>query len=215
MYIYIVRHGETSANVEGVLQGWTENPLNENGMILARITGKELKKIRFDECISSPLLRARQTAQIILEESGNSFIPIQIDNRIKEVNMGKWERKKYRSDECEVDSKQIKLFFTDTFHFKGFPDGETVQQVCERTQNFLKELILKNDRKNYLVITHGFALRAMLNFLYKNQQDFWHGHVPYNCAVNIIEVKNGKSTLVAEDIILYDSNKAVDFYAKF
>ena len=214
MLIYIVRHGETNANVNGYLQGWTNDPLNENGKSLAEITGKGLKGIKFDCCISSPLIRARETAEIILKESGND-IPITFDDRIKEIYMGEWERKKFRPGEREIDEEQVKLFFTDPFAFAGYPGGENMYQVCDRTQDFLKELVRRDDGKTYLVTTHGFALRAMLNYLYEDPSDFWHGHVPYNCAVNIVEGKNGTGILIADDRIYYDLDEAVDQYAKF
>ena len=82
MQFYIVRHGETKANVDGYLQGWSNDPLNENGIRLAVITGQAMKDIKFDYCISSPLIRARETAEIILRESGNEIL-IQTDDRIK------------------------------------------------------------------------------------------------------------------------------------
>ena len=214
MLIYIVRHGETNANVKGYLQGWSNDPLNENGRKLAVTTGQGMRGIKFDYCISSPLVRARETAEIILRESGNN-IPVIFEDRIKEINMGDWERKKFRPGEREVDEEQIRLFFTDALAFAGFPGGENMQQVADRTQDFLKELIRRDDGKTYLVTTHGFALRAMLNYLYDDPADFWHGHVPYNCAVNIIEGKNGIGTLIADDKVYYDLGQAVDQYAKF
>ena len=214
MLIYIVRHGETNANVKGYLQGWSNDPLNENGRKLAVTTGQGMRGIKFDYCISSPLVRARETAEIILRESGNN-IPVIFEDRIKEINMGDWERKKFRPGEREVDEEQIRLFFTDALAFAGFPGGENMQQVADRTQDFLKELIRRDDGKTYLVTTHGFALRAMLNYLYDDPADFWHGHVPYNCAVNTIEGKNGIGTLIADDKVYYDLGQAVDQYAKF
>lgn len=214
MLIYIVRHGETNANVNGYLQGWTNDPLNENGIKLAVITGQGMKGIKFDYCISSPLIRAKETAEIILRESENN-IPITFDDRIKEIDMGAWERKKFRPGEREIDEHEIKMFFSDPFHFSGCPGGETIAQVCERTQDFLKELIRKDDNKTYLVTTHGFALRGMLNFLYDTPSDYWHGHVPYNCAVNIIEGKHGVGTLIVDDKVYYDLGDAVDQYAKY
>ena len=214
MLIYVVRHGETNANVNGYLQGWTNDPLNENGRKLAATTGVGMRGIKFDTCISSPLIRAMETAEIILRESGND-IPIICDNRIKEINMGDWERKKFRPDEREIDEYEANMFFIDPFNFSGCPGGETIAEVCERTQNFLKELISRDDDRTYLVITHGFALRGMLNFLYKDQSDYWHGHVPYNCAVSIIEGENGTGKLIEDDKVYYDLGDAVDQYAKF
>ena len=204
MRIYIVRHGETEANKNGYLQGWTDVPLNENGRIIAELTGRGLKGIRFDHCISSPLIRAKEPAEILLRESGNSA-SISFDDRIKEMNFGSLEGMSVR------DGKLIQFLKEPIVDYK-FPDGESFQEVMKRTQEFLKELIAKDDGKTYLVSTHGCALRAMLNFLYEDKDDYWHGHVPYNCCVNIIEVKNGTAKLIADDIIYYDPKLAIDRY---
>ena len=106
------------------------------------------------------------------------------------------------------------LFYTDPFRFAGFPGGEKIQDVCDRTQAFLKELIARDDGKTYLVATHGCALRAMLNFLYEDPSDYWHGHVPYNCAVTILEAEGGKARIIADDKLYYDRSLAVERYEK-
>ena len=93
MKIYIIRHGETKLNAEGIIQGWLDEPLNDNGIKLAEITGRAMKGIRFDYCFSSPLIRAKQTAEIVLKESGNSTTPIYFDDRLKELHFGELEGK--------------------------------------------------------------------------------------------------------------------------
>lgn len=213
MLIYIVRHGETDSNVHGLFQGWSEDPLNENGVLLAEISGRNMRGIHFDCCISSPLQRAAKTAEIILKESGNP-IPVTYDDRLKEINMGDWEHKSADYSMHEVDKRQLELFFNDTFQFSGCPNGENVYQVMQRTQAFLKELTEQDDGKSYLISTHAFALRAMLNYLYEDPSDFWHGRVPYNCCVNVIEVKNGKVSLVDEDKVFYDPEFIVNRYVR-
>lgn len=85
MLIYLIRHGETDLNTLGVMQGWIDEPLNEGGRKLDAITGRKMKNIRFDCCISSPLLRAKETVKIIPRESGNN-VPVLTDDRIKEIN---------------------------------------------------------------------------------------------------------------------------------
>ena len=94
MKIYIIRHGETNLNVKGVMQGWLEEPLNENGRELARLTGQGMKGIHFDRCISSPLTRAVETVKIVLQESGNP-IPVETDDRIREIHCGEAEGKAF------------------------------------------------------------------------------------------------------------------------
>ena len=206
MTIYVIRHGETALNAKAIMQGWLDEPLNQSGRDLAEITGQAMKGIHFDRCISSPLIRAKETAEIVLRESGNS-IPIEVDDSIREINFGDLEGRKL----SEMGEAGL-LFYTDPFHFSGFPNGETIQEVCERTQRFLKKLIEQDDGQTYLIGAHGCALRAMLNFLYQDPSDFWRGHAPYNCSVSIVEVKDGNSRLVAEDKVYYDQSLIVDRY---
>ena len=208
MLIYIIRHGETDLNVKGVLQGWVDEPLNESGMRLARITGEKMGGIRFDDCFSSPLQRAAETARIVLEASGND-LPIRYDDRLREISFGVAEGR-HRSTLGE----QGRRFFEEPFRYEPFPGGESIRQVCARTQSFLTELLLRDDGKTYLLSTHGCALRAMLNYLYEDPSDFWHVHVPYNRAVSIVEGRNGRGRLIGDDVIYYDRSQIVDRYAK-
>ena len=208
MLIFIIRHGETDLNVKGVMQGRIDEPLNKNGRDLAVITGKAMKGIRFDHCISSPLDRAKETAEIILRESGND-IPLSIDNRIIEISFGDMEGKRI-SDMGE----EGRLFYTDPFRFAGFPNGENVQDICSRTQAFLKELTAKNDGKTYLISTHGFAARSMVYYLSDEPADRWFGSAPYNCSFTIVESEGGKARITDVDKVYYDPSLIVDYYQK-
>lgn len=210
MKIYVIRHGETDANKNHLLQGTIDWPLNDFGIELAEITGTNMKGIKFDACFSSPLTRAKQTAEIVLRNSGNN-IDIKYDDRIKEINMGVYEGKCFSPDNLQVPLLLILLFKWNAFLCGRFKGGETAREVCKRTQQFLIELSNQN-YENVLVSTHGCATRAMLNMLYENKFDFWQNGVPYNCAVNIIEVKNGKIKLIEKDKVYYDSKYIVDRY---
>ena len=223
MIIYVIRHGETNANKEGLLQGWTNNPLNEKGIELAEVTGRALQGIRFDRCYASPLIRARQTAELVLRESGNADVPILTDDRLKEIHMGEWEGKSFRSGPDGAMCPEAKSFFQDPFSFAGFSGGEKARDVCERTQAFLRELAARTEGDGaepgppvtVLIATHGFAMRAMLNFLYDDPSDFWHKHVPFNCEVNILEAAGGSLRIIEEDKVYYDPVLCVDRYAKY
>ncbi|MBR4768444.1 MAG: histidine phosphatase family protein [Lachnospiraceae bacterium] len=206
MKLYVIRHGETEMNSRGVLQGWIDGRLNQNGRSLAVTTGRAMKGIRFDKCISSPLIRAKETVEIVLRESGND-IPVQLDDRIREISFGRMENKKLP----ELGENGL-MFLKDPFRAERFPGGECVQDVCKRTQEFLKELVEKDDGLTYLIGVHGCAVRAMLNYLYEDPSDFWQGHVPYNCAVNILEAEGGVIRFVERDKLYYDPGLAVDHY---
>ncbi len=213
MLIYVVRHGETRSNVEGRLQGQSNDALNQNGVKLAAVTGQHLQDIHFDECITSPLIRASDTAKIILRESGNENTPVSYDDRLKEISFGIYEGKRISVGEVPADAMQC--FLHEPLKFGGLEGGETILQVCARIQEFLKELAARDDEKTYLIATHGCALRCMLNMLYDDPEDFWHGRVPYNCSVNIIEASGGQMRLIEEDKVYYDTSDVVDRYAKY
>ncbi len=212
MRLYIIRHGETQSNVNRITNGWVDEDLNDNGVKLARLSGQGMKGIHFDACISSPLKRAVNTVKIVLSESGNNDIEIKTDDRLKEINFGVNNGLSLYSG--NLPEEEASKFFSDPFNYPGFEGGETIEEVCRRTQEFLKELCANDDGRTYLIGIHGCAVRAMLNFLYDDPSDFWHGHVPYNCAVNIIEAASGDIRLIADDKIYYDSKYIVDRYGK-
>ena len=207
MLIYLIRHGETRLNASGTLQGWMDVPLNENGIELARITGRNMRPIRFDRCISSPLIRALDTAKIVLESSGNADVPIEIDERIKEISCGDLEGKP-----MSAMDEDTSLFFRDPANFPGFPGGESLTDVCRRTARFLNDLTARDDGLTYLVAIHGCALRALLNPLYDDPSNFWHSKIPYNCVVNVIESVGGRPKLIVDDKLYYDESLAVNHY---
>lgn len=207
MKIYIIRHGETALNVQGVLQGQIDEPLNENGRRLAELTGRGMRGIRFDACISSPLSRAVETAEIVLRESGND-LPINIDDRLLEMDFGDMDAKKI----SEMGEESLSFFLT-PFAFPGFPNGESISDLCRRTQPFLKELIARDDGKTYLISTHGCAMRAMVNDLLEDPSDFWLGHAPYNCSLTIVEAEGGVARITDIDRVFYDPKLIVDHSA--
>lgn len=214
MLIYVIRHGETEFNAKGVFQGQTDSELLESGYVLAGVTGEALSDVRFDAAFTSPLTRARETAREVLAASGNGDVPLTVDDRLLEIDMGDCEGKRFRPGEREVDAELCRLFFEDAFAFPGFPNGEDARAVCARTQAFLDELV-RGQFGTVLVSTHGFALRAMLNRLYDDPSSFWQEHVPYNCSVSIIEADDEGPRLLESDLVLYDEALCVDRYASY
>ena len=200
MVLYFIRHGETSWNVEGKMQGQTDIPLNENGIRLAEETAEGMKEIPFDLCITSPLSRARQTAEIVL---GGRKVPIIEDARIEELSFGNWEGIGCRPENYAVPTpiEEFQKFYTEPFAFVPGEGGETILQLCMRTKEFWDEKISDPDLadKTILIASHGCAVRALLQNVDPDPENFWRGSVPPNCCVNLVEVKNGKTTLLEED----------------
>ncbi|MCR4708495.1 MAG: histidine phosphatase family protein [Clostridiales bacterium] len=210
MKIYVIRHGETALNVKHVKQGWKDEPLNDFGRELAVLTGRSLRGLRFDACVTSPLARSRETVELVLKESGNGDVPVQTDDRLKEINFGVEENTPSTSSVLEPEV--WKLFWMDGLNFPGFPEGESVRDVCRRTQEFLWQLAARDDGKTWLIGTHGCALRAMLNPLYEHPEHFWQGRVSPNCAITILEATGGRLRILESDRVYYDPSLVKDHY---
>lgn len=84
MHLYVVRHGSTYNNVNGLINGRNDIDINDKGIEDAKIASLILQDISFDRVISSPLLRAKHTADIIV----NGRLPISYDERITERDAG-------------------------------------------------------------------------------------------------------------------------------
>ena len=198
MLIYIVRHGLTEWNKLKKLQGAADVPLAKEGILLAEKTGEALKDVKFDICFTSPLSRARQTAECVL---GDRNVPIIPDKRIQEINFGDLQGGCVRDAEGNYIDPQVETFFRDPVNFKRPENGEDIFDVIARTKDFWEEKTSDPSLadKTVLVASHGCAVRALLQNIYHDPENFWHGCVPPNCCVNLVEVKNGKTVLLEED----------------
>lgn len=214
MRIYIIRHGETNLNITGNLQGHIDPELNQNGIDLAKITGEGLADVEFAYAITSPLKRAYVTAENIIRANKHKDIPLTVDKRLMEMAFGEWEGKCTNPDNFELGIDNWPDFFHKPFEFVGCKGFEGCAKLIERCNPLLDEIIAKDGDtdKNMLLATHGCTVRALCNRFYDDPKDFWQGLCPYNCAVNIIEVKEGKASLIGRDVIYYDESLCKDFY---
>ncbi len=215
MKLYIIRHGETAWNKKLLLQGQTDIPLNENGRELAQVTARALQMVPFDLCITSPLLRAKETAQIIL---GSRKIPFWEDARIQEIGFGTYEGRRVRDENGMLVDPVFQNFFSHPDQFVPPGDAESLPQLLARTAAFLDELALKTELadKTILISTHGAASRALLAHIkHTAHADFWDGGVPPNCAVTTVDLlprtKENKETdaprwaVIEQDKIYYEN----------
>ncbi|MBQ8802731.1 MAG: histidine phosphatase family protein [Tyzzerella sp.] len=201
MKVYFVRHGETDWNKAGRLQGRTDIPLNENGRRVAELTREGLKGVAFDTAFTSPLVRARETAEIILEGRG---IEIQDEERVIEVAFGKYEgAKKNEADE------NIEYFFRKPECYRAKDGLESIEEIFAREKAFLEELFHdeKYKESTILVATHGAALSGIICVLKGYEvKDFWKDGLHKNCGMTIVEVTDGKPTILQQGIILYEED---------
>ena len=198
MLLYVLRHGVTRWNKLKMVQGTMDIPLAPEGIELAEKTGKALRDVPFDICFTSPLTRARQTAQCVL---GDREIPVIEDKRIQEIDFGVLEGTQFKDAQGKIVSREMEIFFEDPLNFKRPENGENISDILKRTREFWIEKTTDPALadKTVLVSSHGCAVRALLQNIYQDPAHFWHGCVPPNCSINLVEVKDGKIRLLEED----------------
>ena len=199
MIIYMMRHGETDWNVQHLFQGRTDIPLNENGRKVADWTRDGLKDVHFDIAFCSPLCRAKETAQIILEGRDIELIE---DERIIEMGFGEYE-----ATSMVDGDEDIKTFFLHPDKYVDKKGIEPFETVLGRTNDFLNELIENSlfQDSTILVVSHGATLRGLIGaFKGIAVKDFWVGGVHKNCGMTIVEVNGKEKKILQEAIVLYD-----------
>ncbi|MBR2562794.1 MAG: histidine phosphatase family protein [Eubacterium sp.] len=213
MQIYIIRHGETDWNVKRLLQGRSDARLNENGIRLTEITAEAMRDIPFTICYSSPSVRALDTARIIL---GNRNVPIIKEPALYEMDFGALEGKSLHPDHPEIERPACLKMHEDPFVYTPPEGGESLQEVVARCGSFLSGLAEDREKEKDIILlsTHGLASRALLYNVPGQDDDFWHGLVPPNCAVTILETKGKSLRLIERDKIYYPKSFLQDYYAE-
>lgn len=160
--IYLVRHGETEANVTNTLQGQSDVPLNAKGVEQARLVGRRLRSKPFDVIWSSDLSRAAVTAREIAGERTITYTPL-----LREWDLGDWVGLTW-SEIAEKYPKEAGEFKAGTLD-AVIPGGETRRQFHDRAKKILDTLTETFPGKTVLCVSHGGVLRAMFSVLFQPQ----------------------------------------------
>ncbi len=163
--IYIVRHGETDHNIQGIIQGQIDTELNAQGVEQATQAGKRLAPINFDVVFASDLLRAKRTAEIIVAEKQ---LAINTTKLLRERNYGQYENKKH-SEFKEVNKAlllKLQAMATEQRReYKFDAEYESDNQVAGRLLTFLREVAITYAGKTVLMVSHGGVMRILLEHL--------------------------------------------------
>ena len=150
--LYIMRHGKTDWNRLHKLQGRTDIPLNAEGRLMAEKASKEYKDLKIDICYCSPLVRAYETAQIVLKDRN---IPIITDDRLVEMGFGRYEGMEGVSTDPDCP---ISVLFREPERYTiSIEESETFEQLFQRTGEFLNKVIYPQlaMERDILIVGHG------------------------------------------------------------
>ena len=145
--LILVRHGRTAINVGNKLQGRIDHPLDEVGRQQAIEIASVLKNI--DRVISSPLIRAKQTADAF-------GLPIEIDQRFIELDYGDFDGMLQKDVPAPTWSEWRR-----NNNFRP-PNGETLVELDLRVREALSELIYEARLKNVVVVSHVSPIKAAI-----------------------------------------------------
>lgn len=166
MKLYCARHGKTDWNGLDRVQGRTDNPLNEEGLKQAEKLGEACRDLGIDLIISSPMIRAYTTAEVVAKATG---APIIKDSRLIEQDYGIYEGQ-HRFCEGFLSNKR-------QFAYR-YPGGESMMMVAKRVYNLLDEVKEKYEDKTVMLVCHGGVLRVLHTYFFDMTNDeYFHYNV--------------------------------------
>lgn len=188
MRLYFVRHGESEANVSRQFSHKDQetHPLTPTGIEQAKALSQKLSNIRFTAIYSSPLLRARQTAEILNAPHG---LPIQLTEAIREHDAGDLEG---RMDPEAWDgyTKLFETWLVTRDLDARMPNGESFNDMRARFVPFLGDILQKyeNTDANLMFVGHAGIYYSMLPLVLANVgYEFAYKHILSNTGMVIAE----------------------------
>ncbi|RMF23620.1 MAG: histidine phosphatase family protein [Cyanobacteria bacterium J083] len=193
--ILLVRHGETDWNRASRFQGIKDIPLNEQGRKQAEKVAAFLKDVQIDAAVSSPMLRPKETAEIILQQ--HSGIKLQTEKLLEEICHGLWEGK--LESEIEAEFPGMLQQWKESPATVQMPEGENLQQVWNRGvtawENIVADYNKHSTPQTVLVVAHDAINKVILcSLLGLDTDNFWNMKQG-NCAVSVIDYPEGKAGL--------------------
>lgn len=187
MRLLLVRHGQTSANVQLRLNGWTDDPLDEAGEAQARAVARKIAaEGPVSAVYASPLQRARRTAEVIAEALGGP--PVQLTPGLRERYFGAFENMIITEipfqypQEAELWAERGSLDY-------GPPGGEYPHEFLGRVMPALRDIVARHaDDERVLVVTHGGVIALALGAWLLGDPTRWRDFYVRNCSVTELAV---------------------------
>ncbi len=180
----LLRHGETSANKEHLLQGWYNAcGLNENGRAQASYAAEYLKDCHIDKAYTSDLIRAVETVEIVMKYHPD--VELNKTQELREWNCGIYDgtsQLMLAREHPEV----LKVFSSEAGNI-AMPGGESRMQFQKRIEEFFTRIALENIGKTILICTHGGTTQRIFRMAAGAVKDENRLPLPANASVGIIK----------------------------
>lgn len=189
--LLLIRHGETQWNQESRFQGIRDIPLNHNGRLQSQKAADFLQSVPLDFAVSSPMLRPKETAEIILQHHCQVALDLQPD--LMEICHGLWEGK--LESEIEAEFPGLLQAWKTAPETVQMPEGENLQQVWERAVACWQERVnyycQQTDKTLGIVVAHDAINKVILaDLLGLSPANFWNIKQG-NGGVSVIDYPHG------------------------
>jgi broad specificity phosphatase PhoE len=187
--IFLARHGESDWNVEKRFQGHSDRPLTNRGREQAHALADLVASEEIDAVYTSPLSRARETAEIVAVRAG--LEPIALPE-LREVDTGSWSG----LSRVDVEARFPEGFARWRSGGSGWEDGETYEEMAERVIGALRTIAEDHPDGRVLVISHGGPIRAIHAAAEGVAIDDYRRLKPVepNARLSTVAVENGRVT---------------------
>ena len=189
--IIFLRHGQAKNNTERILAGRTEGfPLTETGIKQSEHTAELLKHMNISAIYSSPIERAKHTAEIA---GKHNSLDVTIDDRLNELDMGKFTGMPY--DEIFKSHGNVFMKFYNGDLEIAHNGVETFPDVKKRILGIVDYIIEKHSDENVLLVTHMDPIKAMLSTIVDLSPTNLYELIIANASLNIFREKDRKYSL--------------------
>ena len=165
MQLTLIRHGQSTYNLENRFTGEIDVPLTPLGREEALLAGKKIAGYHYDMAYTSLLIRAVETLQIILKEINQTQLPVIRNKSLNERNYGDLQGLNKAQTAIKFGDAQV-LIWRRSYEVRP-PGGESLEDTFNRTVPYYKSEIEPKllAGKNVLVVAHGNSLRALIMYL--------------------------------------------------
>lgn len=153
--ILLVRHGQTDWNVSGRIMGARPVPLNQTGVTQVARLALQLAIVKNPALYSSPIRRARQTADIL---AATLHVPVREEPDLREIGTGEWEGRYWH----ELEDDPIRVNFYRLVEEARPPGGETLGEVQRRAVAAVERLIQATGGNPIVAVTHADVIRTIV-----------------------------------------------------
>lgn len=199
--LYLVRHGETTYNAEGRVQGHEDPPLTQLGVRQAQAVADRLAVERIDAVCSSDLARASRTAEIVAARHG---LAVSTTPLLREANLGVVQG--LTRQQIEERFPQVRHEWRRGLTTARPPGAETIQQVIDRCRTFLDGLLAETaDEFGAAIVGHGGSLKGIIVSSLGLPSEAYHKLRFSNAGLSVVELSDRRELVLLNDTCHLDS----------